>query len=128
MKIRKILILEDDRAASETLTDFLSGFGVECECIKNADDFASVFSPSFDAAIIDINIEGEFDGLHILRQIKSRHSTIYTIVVTAKDIDDNRRRSIAMGADSFFGKPLDLSQIADALDLRAPADSREGTI
>ncbi len=117
LEVKKILIVEDDSNAAETLCDFLESYGVDSVTIEDGNAFDSTFSSEFDAAILDINIGGSADGFELLAKIKQSPFPVFTIIATARDIQENREKSISLGADYFFGKPIDLEELTRVLGL-----------
>jgi|AntAceMinimDraft_8_1070364.scaffolds.fasta_scaffold241211_1 two-component system response regulator FlrC len=113
----KTLIVEDDLRAAETLCEFLDLRGKMKSVIAcDVEDALSLFNSDFEFAIIDINLSGEIDGLELLRRLKALNPNLFIVIVTASDIDDNRKISLSLGADAFLPKPLDFGSLDVILD------------
>ncbi len=103
------------------MCEFFDSYDIGCVCVRNAVDFERELGRGFYAALIDINLQGGVDGLTLLKRIKQDFPEMFTIVMTARDIQDKRIESIALGADAFLGKPIDLVELAKILKLTRPA-------
>lgn len=113
----KILIAEDDINASASLCEFFDSFGIVCRTIRSAEAYDKLEKERYSAAVIDINLSGVQNGFALLKRIKAEHPETVTVVITAKDIQDNKALSLSLGADAFLGKPIDLAELANVLRL-----------
>lgn len=70
------------------------------------------------------NTDGE-EGLAILRHIKTRISPIPLVfIVTCKNSPEIKERSLSLGADRFFTKPVDVIELEEAVS--AALETRRG--
>lgn len=103
-KLRKIIIIEDDKTIREELGEFLQRYGYE---IKAFDDFNDILGDlrreEGDLILLDINLP-KYDGYYICREVR-KNSDIPIIVVTSRDTDMDELMSINLGADDFITKP-----------------------
>lgn len=65
--------------------------------------------PDIDVVLLDINMPGE-DGLSILRRIRTQYA-IAVIMLTAAGEPLDKVIGLAMGADDYVGKPVDLREL-----------------
>jgi two-component system phosphate regulon response regulator PhoB len=106
--LKRILIV-DDRAEIRKLLAVILGLEYE---IMNATDGeqALVVMRSFkpEVVFLDVMMPGKFDGIEVLRQIKSDVNMKQTLVamVTAKGDAENMKLAQSHGADAFFVKPF----------------------
>lgn len=108
---RKILIVDDEKAVTDFLTDELSERHPECEILQANDGFAAgelVGSLKPSLVILDIRMP-DMDGYEVCRRIKSRPDTRDTVViaVTAQPSPEAEEEILACGAQACFPKPLD---------------------
>src|ERR1700690_4085572 len=81
-----VLLVDDDPALSEMLTEFLAGEGIRTTAAFNGvDGAAAALSGKFDAVILDVMLPG-MDGNEVLRRIRQT-SAIPVIMLTAKGGD-----------------------------------------
>ena len=99
-----ILLVDDDAALSQMLTEYLAGEGIRTTAAFNGPDGAAqALSGQFDAVILDVMLPG-MDGNEVLRHIR-RSSEIPVIMLTAKGGDVDRVVGLEMGADDYIAKP-----------------------
>ncbi|KGJ94634.1 response regulator [Colwellia psychrerythraea] len=110
-----ILIIEDDQAFADMLTQFLENLFPHAK-IKiaynpfDAGDLLHTFKP--DVVMLDLMMAG-MDGFSICHRIKSTlaTSTIKVLAMTGAFTDSNVNKVMALGADTCFGKPLDFTLV-----------------
>jgi two-component system, OmpR family, response regulator len=99
-----ILIVDDDPALSEMLTEYLAGEGFKTAAAFNGPDgVTAALSGQYDAVILDVMLPG-MDGGEVLRRIR-QSSTVPVIMLTAKGGDVDRVVGLEMGADDYVAKP-----------------------
>ncbi len=98
------LLIDDDAALSEMLTEYLAGEGIRTTAAFNGPDgAAAALSGQYDVVILDVMLPG-MDGNEVLRHIR-KSSTIPVIMLTAKGGDVDRVVGLEMGADDYVAKP-----------------------
>ena len=99
-----VLLVDDDIALSEMLTEYLAGEGIRTTAAFNGPDgAASALSGTFDAVILDVMLPG-MDGNEVLRRIRQA-SDVPVVMLTAKGGDVDRVVGLEMGADDYIAKP-----------------------
>jgi two-component system OmpR family response regulator len=99
-----VLLVDDDTALSEMLTEYLAGEGIRTTAAFNGPDgAAAALSGQFDVVVLDVMLPG-MDGNEVLRHIR-RSSEIPVIMLTAKGGDVDRVVGLEMGADDYIAKP-----------------------
>ncbi|HXR95088.1 MAG TPA: response regulator transcription factor [Rhizomicrobium sp.] len=99
-----ILLVDDDPALSELLTEYLAGEGIKTTAAFNGPDGAAqALSGQYDAVILDVMLPG-MDGNEVLRRIR-QSSSVPVIMLTAKGGDVDRVVGLEMGADDYVAKP-----------------------
>jgi two-component system OmpR family response regulator len=99
-----VLLVDDDTALSELLSEYLAGEGIRTTAVFNGPDGAAqALSGNYDAVILDVMLPG-MDGNEVLKRIRSK-SSIPIIMLTAKGGDIDRVIGLEMGADDYVPKP-----------------------
>ena len=122
-----VLLVDDDTALSEMLTEYLSGEGIRTTAAFNGPDgAAAALSGQFDVVVLDVMLPG-MDGNEVLRHIR-RSSEIPVIMLTAKGGDVDRVVGLEMGADDYIAKPYFPRELVARLRAvhAAPARQRPG--
>jgi len=115
----KILVVDDDKAFSQYLTDLLSNIPrvASIESAHSGFDAGgkiNTFKP--DVILLDL-IMPDLDGFAVCRQLKETPDTssIKVIAMTGEHTDENVQRIIAYGAESCLAKPFKRKEILTAL-------------
>jgi two-component system OmpR family response regulator len=99
-----VLVIDDDRALSEMLTQYLAGEGFETTAVHDgAAGVAAACDSRYDAVILDVMLP-TLGGIEVLRQIR-QSSIVPVIMLTAKGDDIDRVLGLEMGADDYVAKP-----------------------
>ena len=100
----KLLIVEDDSAIVENLTEFLRSEGFEVTAAATqAAALELICAAAFDIALLDISLP-DGNGYAVCRAIKER-GDIPVIFVTASDDEYSVITGLDMGADDYIAKP-----------------------
>ena len=108
--MKKILIIEDDRAIAEIERDFLEIEGFEIEiCMNGVSGLKEARTNTYDLLLLDLMLPG-MSGIDICRAI--RHETdIPIIMVTAKTEETDKIRGLGLGADDYISKPFSPTEL-----------------
>ncbi|MBX9669232.1 MAG: response regulator transcription factor [Candidatus Obscuribacterales bacterium] len=119
----KILVIEDDPALAESLTDILELQGHRIEVIQNGEDgLACLKSFGYDLAIIDWQLPG-LCGDDICRRYRGGGGKIPIMMLTTKSADKDKVIGLDAGADDYLPKPFN----APELEARVRALLRRST-
>ncbi|HYX22617.1 MAG TPA: response regulator [Thermoanaerobaculia bacterium] len=118
----KILVIEDNRDAAETLADLLQLFGHETEVALTGPaglDVARSFRP--EVILCDIGLPG-LDGYAVARGLRDEPSTrdARLIALTGYGRESDRQRTREAGFDLHLVKPLEPLELKRLLDEWAP--------
>jgi two-component system, OmpR family, phosphate regulon response regulator PhoB len=118
---RTILVAEDDHGCRSALVQYFERTGYRVtEATDGPSTLRAVFQHSASLVILDLGLPG-FDGADVLTKIR-RHSTVPVIVCSGRDSEDDRIRSLNLGADDFVVKPFSFAE----LEARVRAILRRG--
>ena len=112
--MKKIIIIEDDKAIREELASFLSKYGYG---VKSPSEFENIIeyieNEKGDLILLDINLS-VFDGYYICKELRKK-SEIPIIIVTSRDSDMDELMSMNLGADDFITKPYNTQILLDRI-------------
>jgi len=108
-----IMVVEDDPAVRRVLGDQLSGFGyhvIEAASGEQALDSLNVVAP--DLIVTDVHM-GAMSGIELCQRVKSDPRYEFTPVVMLTAVSDLSARlaGLGAGADDFFPKPVDFTEL-----------------
>lgn len=107
----KLLMIEDELALSEALTDLLraEGFAVDSVATLHTADSAIRIS-TYDAVLLDLYLP-DGDGMDWLRRLRSSGKNTPVIIMTARDQVSDRITGLQIGADDYVVKPFDFQEL-----------------
>lgn len=113
----RILLVEDYIIQSMGLWNLLEFWGYDmCEQVTSGEEaMMRAEQEKPDIVLMDINLDGEMNGIDAARQIKSRFGIP---VIFTTSYSDDRTIEIAEAAelDGYFVKPLDLYKLRTVID------------
>src|ERR1700690_3768230 len=96
-----ILIVDDEPALRKALRTSLTASGFTVEEARNGEEALDSFHQHpFDLVLLDINMPG-ISGIEACRQIRSMSLNAGIIMVTVRDLEDDKVRALEAGADDY---------------------------
>jgi signal transduction histidine kinase/ActR/RegA family two-component response regulator len=114
---RRILLVDDNQDALETLASLLAALGAIVETASSGQEaLVKIDQVRPDTVLLDIGMP-ELDGYEVARQIRSnpRHAGALLIALTGWGQDQDFALSSAAGFDHHLVKPLDIGQLRTIL-------------
>jgi signal transduction histidine kinase/ActR/RegA family two-component response regulator len=114
---RRILVVDDNADAAETLGALLAGLGATVLVVNSgpaALEVLDTFNP--DTVLLDLGMP-EMDGYEVSRRIRATtdHEGVLLIALTGWGQEHDQRRSHAAGFDHHLVKPPDIGRLRDLL-------------
>jgi len=124
IKDLRVLVVDDDVATQEALSEVLREMGAEVKVAHSAAEAMTAvteFQPQL--LLCDIAMPGE-DGYAFIRRLRALGveggGSVPALALTALATDDDRQRSLAAGFQMHLTKPVDIERLSDAvIDLAA---------
>ena len=107
----KILLIEDEVLLSQSVAAMLRSRGYEVETAFDGDtglEYAKL--GIYDLVILDVMLPG-MDGYQVARQLRSDHSAVPILMLTAKSDVLDRIEGLNAGADYYLTKPFDSREL-----------------
>ncbi len=102
----QLLIVEDDQALANALTDAVTASGHQAKHVTNGAD-ALLRHQQAELILLDLGLP-DIHGLEVLRKLRLV-SDVPVIILTAQDDERSVVRGLRQGADDFLIKPVGLS-------------------
>ena len=133
MSAASILIVEDDPAVREMISEYLDGHGYAVAQAENGEAMRRALAAHVpEVVLLDVNLGGE-DGLSLARYLREHHDLGIIMVTAAGDVVD-RVVGLEVGADDYIAKPFDprellarLKSLLRRLESRAAQGKAGGT-
>lgn len=105
-----VIVIEDDEDLCDTLCRYLSRCGMR---VRGAPDAESLWlhldqAPA-DVLVLDLNLPGE-NGFSVAARLQE-NSRAGLIILTARSFREDRLQGLALGADHYLLKPVDLQEL-----------------
>lgn len=111
MQENRVLLVEDDRAIVENLTEFLKGEGFRVAAVDGQKKALELLErESFDLALLDVSL-GEGNGYALCAAIKAEQD-LPVIFLTASGDEYSVITGLNMGADDYVSKPFRPRELA----------------
>ncbi len=108
----KLLVIEDERALSESIVRFLNEEEYLCEqAFSYEDAMMKVKLYDYDCILLDLMLPGG-SGMDVLNVIKQEKPETGVIIVSAKDSLESKIEGLKIGADDYLAKPFHLPELS----------------
>lgn len=102
----KILLVEDDRAITDSLSEYLGAEGFETVCAPGQNSaLAAVRSEVFDLVLLDISLP-DGNGYAVCSAVKAERASTPVIFLTASGDEYSTVAGFDCGADDYIAKPF----------------------
>lgn len=109
--MKKVLVIDDERAIRNTLKDILGYENYKVEVAEHAKEALDILKKnSFDLILCDIKMP-EVDGLELLPQMIDMYPDTPVVMISGHGNIDTAVEAIKKGAYDFIEKPLDLNRL-----------------
>jgi len=107
----RILIVEDEAAIREGLTDVLVYHGYRVDAVADGNEgLKKSLSGKYDLILLDVMLPGR-DGFSICEEIRKVDRDQPIIMLTAKTSDEDIVNGLSLGADDYVAKPFAIAQL-----------------
>jgi len=111
----RILLAEDDELLGNAVSEGLRIYGHIIDWVKDGISAEkAIKNEQFDAVVLDIGLP-KLSGFMVLERIRSEGITTPILILTAREMIDDRVRGLDLGADDYLTKPFDLNELCARL-------------
>ncbi|MEP7287917.1 MAG: response regulator [Chloroflexota bacterium] len=118
----KILYIEDNPTAVKNVQRLAALIGCECLVAVTGAQGLALLDDRPDIVLTDMELP-DYDGIPLIREIRSRGSTVPIIAITGFALVGEREQCFEAGCNEYLRKPYELSALMDLLRRYGPATS-----
>jgi len=117
---RSILIVDDDDAICETLSDVLEALGYHTVVAGDGEEaVACIQKENFGLVLMDLRMP-KMDGVQAYHEIRKRRPAIEAIMMTAYATSDLVQEALQAGAREVLSKPLAMDRLLNLIAAVCP--------
>ncbi|WP_298400901.1 response regulator transcription factor [Sphingobium sp.] len=121
----RLLLVEDDERLARGMVASLEAAGFAVDLLTNGEDALRLADQEpYCAIVLDLGLP-DMDGLDILSRLRARGATTPILILTARDMVDDRIDGLDRGADDYMAKPFDPRELESRI--RALVRRSQGT-
>ena len=107
----KILLLEDDIALADIISEYLEDNGFALDLVYDGEDALSkAYESRYDLYIFDVNVPA-IKGFDLLKILRDNGDSTPTIFVTSLNDIEDVSKGFESGADDYLKKPFELAEL-----------------
>jgi DNA-binding NtrC family response regulator len=108
---KRVLVVDDEEAIRELLTDYLNKFGYEVVCAADGQEAMQKYMKGhFDIVLSDF-VMSPMDGLELLGEIRKMDPDATFIMITGYPSIDSAMEAMKRGARDYITKPFNIDEI-----------------
>ena len=103
----KILLVEDDPVLGYVVKDFLQKQDYDVtHCTEGDAAWHQFMKNIYDICLLDVMLPGKKDGMELANSIRKKNENIPIILLSAKNMDNDKIMGFESGADDYIVKPV----------------------
>lgn len=107
----QVLLVEDDRDLAESVADYLSLEGMQCDHAYNGQAGLSLATQQhYDVVLLDIMLP-RLDGLNVCERLRANGVDTPVLMLTARDTLADKVAGFQAGTDDYLVKPFALEEL-----------------
>jgi DNA-binding response OmpR family regulator len=111
----RLLLIEDSARLRATLAKGLSRAGYAIDVAGDGrEGLWLAMENDYDVIVLDLMLP-EIDGLTVLRTLRERGKAAHVLILSAKDLVENRVQGLSLGADDYLVKPFSFDELCARL-------------
>jgi DNA-binding NtrC family response regulator len=113
---RKVLVIDDNHDALQTLSDILQMFQVGCVCASSAEEALGKFdAEDIGLVITDVRMP-KVSGIDLLVFLKEKTPDLPVVLTSAYHLSPDEEQVAAAQADRFLAKPYRISELVAIIE------------
>ena len=115
-----VLVVDDERDHADGMVEALGKLPVEALAVYTGEHAVEVLRDQrIDVVVTDLKLDGQVDGLDVLREARQNGNGTEVILITAYATIDNCKEALRQGAFDYLVKPLDIDHLRTLVEQAA---------
>ncbi len=107
----RLLLVEDDEMLGASLKKALEHYAYGVDWVTDGEAAMMAINDSpYAAAVVDVNLP-KFSGLEVIKDARRRKNMVPILLLTARDLPQQKVEGLDAGADDYLIKPFDLNEL-----------------
>ncbi len=107
----RLLLVEDDEMLGTSLKKALEHYAYGVDWVTDGEAAMLAINDSpYAAAIVDVNLP-KYSGLDVIKAARGRKNMVPILLLTARDLPQQKVEGLDAGADDYLVKPFDLNEL-----------------
>ncbi len=120
-----VLVVDDERDHADGMVEALGKLPVEALAVYTGEHAIEVLrNQRVHVVVTDLKLDGQVDGLDVLREAKRSGNGTEVILITAYATIDNCKEALRQGAFDYLVKPLDIDQLRTLVEAACSRHAR----
>jgi len=116
-----VLLIDDDEEYTGFVQEIFESAGLQTFAVTKARSGLRVYLEKHPSVIVvDLKMP-DIDGYSVIQSIRDQDPTCLIITVSGEGMDNSEERSLALGSDQFFEKPMAIEAVLRAIENRSLA-------
>ena len=112
----RLLLIEDSTRLRSTLEKGLRKAGYAVDAAKDGREGLWLATENnYDVIVLDLMLP-EIDGLTVLRTLRERGKSTHVLILSARDLVEDRIQGLRQGADDYLVKPFSFDELCARLE------------
>ncbi len=108
----RVLLVEDEEHLAVGLRFNLENAGYEVTLARTGEEaLEQLERDGIDVVVLDIMLPGKLDGYGVARQVRRQGNYVPILMLTSRDLLEDRIEGLDAGADDYLTKPFDLDEL-----------------
>lgn len=107
----KVLLIEDEVKLAKAIAFLIKEQKIDVDiCYDGKVGYETALNNEYDVIVLDIMLPN-MNGLDVLKNLRQNNCNTSIIMLTAKDMIDDKVNAFGLGADDYLTKPFDASEL-----------------
>jgi signal transduction histidine kinase/ActR/RegA family two-component response regulator len=118
-----VLVIDDDVEYIGFVQEIFESAGIQNYCVTKARSGLRVYLEKRPSVVLVDLMMPDLDGYSVIQSIRDQDPNCLIITVSGEGMDHSEERSLALGSDQFFAKPMAIEAVLRTIEKRSRSSS-----